>query len=82
MEVLGSPTLSSSVGEIRANYADRALGIVTSLAGALALLAYVAFVAALWAWLRERERSTEPWRTLSLLGGLGGPVVAAVGLSA
>ena len=82
MEVLGSPTLSSSVEAIRHNYADRALGIVSSFAGACALLAYVAFVAVLYAWLRERERRVEPWSTVALLGGVAGPTVAAVGLSA
>jgi hypothetical protein len=82
MEVLGSPTLSSSVDAIRNNYADRAFDIVTSFAGAFALLAYVAFAAVLYAWLRESECPVEPWRTVALLGGIGGPVVAAVGLSA
>jgi hypothetical protein len=82
MEVLGAPTLTSSVDEIRAQYADRALGIVTSFAGAFALLAYVAFVAALYFWLAESRRPVDPWRTAGLLGGIGGPVVAAVGLSA
>jgi hypothetical protein len=82
MEALAAPTLTSPVDEIRAQYADRAFGIVTSLAGAVALLAYVAFAAALYVWLRESERPVEPWRTMGLLGGLGGPVVAAVGLSA
>jgi hypothetical protein len=82
MEALGAPTLTSSVDEIRAQYADRALGIVTSFAGAFALLAYVAFAVALYVWLRESNRPVEPWNTAGLLGGLGGPVVAAVGLSA
>jgi hypothetical protein len=81
MEALGAPTLTSSVDEIRAQYADRAFGIVTSFAGAFALLAYVALAAALDVWLREGNRQADPWRTIGLLGGLGGPVVAAVGLS-
>jgi hypothetical protein len=82
MEVLRSPTLSSSVEAIRDNYSDRAFGIVTSFAGAVSLLSYVAFVAVLYVWLRESERPVEPWRTMAVLGGVGGPVVAAVGLSA
>jgi hypothetical protein len=81
-EVLTSPTLSSSVADIRASYADRAFAIVTSFAGALALLSYAAFVAALYIWLRQRERVDEPWATIALVGGIGGPVVAAAGLSA
>ncbi|MBV9336619.1 MAG: hypothetical protein JO243_12075 [Solirubrobacterales bacterium] len=82
MEVLGSPTLSSSVEAIRHSYADKALGVVSSFAGVCALVAYVAFVATLCAWLRERERRPEPWSTIALLGGVAGPTVAAVGLSA
>jgi hypothetical protein len=81
-EVLTSPTLSSSVADIRAAYADQAFAIVTSFAGALALFSYVAFVAALYVWLRQRERVDEPWATIALIGGIGGPVVAAAGLSA
>jgi hypothetical protein len=82
MEVLGSPTLSSSVVAVRDNYADRALGIVTSFAGALALLSYVAFAATMVVWLREREPRSEPWPTIALFGGIGGPVVAASGIAA
>jgi hypothetical protein len=82
MDVLGSPTLSSSVEAIRHHYADRALGTISSVAGALSLMAYVAFVAVLCAWLRERERRVEPWGTVALLGGIGGATIAAVGLSA
>jgi hypothetical protein len=82
MEVLDSPTLSSPVGEIREAYADHAFAVVTSVAGALALASYTAFVAALYALLGERGAPAEPWRAILLLGGLGGPVVAAAGLSA
>jgi hypothetical protein len=82
MEVLGAPTLSSSVADIRATYADHAFAVVTSLAGVLALLAYTAFAALLYVWLREGDRAAEPWRTIMLLGGVGGPAVAAVGLAA
>jgi len=81
-EALTSPTLSSSVEDVRASYADHAFAVVTSFAGALALLSYAAFVAALYIWLRQRERADEPWATIALVGGIGGPVVAAAGLSA
>jgi hypothetical protein len=81
-EVLSSPTLSSSIAEVRATYADQAFAIVTSFAGALALLSYMAFVAALYIWLRQSERVDEPWATIALVGGIAGPVVAAAGLSA
>jgi hypothetical protein len=82
MDALDSPTLSSSISEIRELYADHAFAVVTSVAGALALLAYATFAAVLYFWLREQARSAEPWATVMLLGGIGGPVVAAVGLSA
>jgi hypothetical protein len=81
-EVLTSPTLSSLVADIRASYADQAFAIVTSVAGALALLSYAVFVAALYIWLRQRERVDDPWATIALVGGIGGPVVAAAGLAA
>jgi hypothetical protein len=77
MEVLGSPTLDSPVADIREAYADHAFAVVTATAGVLALGAYAAFVAALYTLLRE-----EPWRAILLVGGIGGPVVAAAGLSA
>jgi hypothetical protein len=49
MELLGLPGLGAPASEIRAAYADRALGIVTVGAGALSLLAYVVFAATLGA---------------------------------
>jgi hypothetical protein len=81
-EALNSPTLTSSVADIRATYADQAFAIVTSFAGSLALLSYVVFVAALYIWMRQSERVDEPWTTIALVGGIAGPVVAAAGLSA
>src|SRR5919106_1646968 len=61
MEALGSPTLSSSVADIRAAYGDHALAVVTSFAGALALLAYTAFAAVLYVWFRGAGRPAEAW---------------------
>jgi len=80
MEILEAPTLSSPIADIRAAYADHAFGVVTSLAGALALLSYVAFAAAMYVWLSDRPG--ELWATIALVGGIGGPVLAAAGLSA
>ena len=81
-EALNGPTLSSSADAIRENYADTAFAIVTTFAGALALVAYVAFAFLLCAWLREGGRQVEPWRTVALVGGIAGPALAAVGLAA
>ena len=53
MELLGMPGLGAPASEVRAAYADTALGVVTVSAGALSLLAYVVFAAALrprWLW--------------------------------
>ena len=49
MELLGLPGLGAPASEIRAAYADTALGVVTVSAGALSLLAYVVFAATLGA---------------------------------
>jgi hypothetical protein len=43
MELLGLPALGATATEVRAAYADTALGVVTVTAGALSLLAYVVF---------------------------------------
>ena len=79
MEVLDSPTLGSSVDDIRSAYADQAFAIVTHTAGALALVAYVVFVLALFAVVRERGKS---WALAGLVGGLAGPLLGAAGLVA
>jgi hypothetical protein len=47
MELLGMPPLGASDAAIETAYADTALGVVTVTAGALSLLCYVAFAAAL-----------------------------------
>jgi hypothetical protein len=47
MELLGLPSLGAPAGEVRAAYADTALGVVTVTAGALSLLAYVVFAVSL-----------------------------------
>ena len=43
MELLGLPGLGAPASEIRDAYADTALGVITVVAGALSLLAYVVF---------------------------------------
>ncbi len=76
MGVLGAPWLDGSVAEIRAAYADQALGAVTMAAGALSLLCYLVFAAGMFRLLRRGG----PWALAALAGGLAGPAVAAVGL--
>jgi hypothetical protein len=82
MEILEAPTLDSPVAAIRAFYADQALGVVTTAAGGVALVLYCVFAVQLFAMLRSANGRSEPWRAVGLLGGLGGPVVAAVALVA
>ena len=82
MGLLEAPTLASPVADVRALYEDRALELVTSLAGALELVAYCVFAVALFGLLREGERRDEASSFLALVGGVAGPVVAAAGLAA
>jgi hypothetical protein len=79
MTILEAPTVDSPVGEIRAAYADEALQIVSWAAGVFALFAYCGFAVALYARLR---RGGGRWALVGLIGGIGGPVIAAVGLTA
>ena len=78
MELLTAPRLGSRVAAIRAGYADEAFAAVTTTAGAFGLLAYCAFAAALFAVVARAW----PWAVLGLVGGIGGPAVAAAGLVA
>jgi hypothetical protein len=74
MELLGMPRLGGSPAAIEAAYADTALGVVTVSAGALSLLCYAAFAAAL---LRLGGASWR-WLAPAVLGaGLAGTGVAA-----
>jgi hypothetical protein len=79
MEILEAPTLASPVSDVRALYEDQALAAVTTIAGAVALVFYVLFAVALVRLLRERGR---PWSVVALVGGIGGPLLAAAGLVA
>ena len=82
MEILEAPTLASPVADVRALYEDQALTTVTTAAGAVALLSYALFAAALVRLLRARTGRGNPWTTIALVGGIGGPVLAAAGLVA
>lgn len=55
MEILEAPTLDSRVPAIRAFYADQAFGVVTTAAGAVALLLYCVFAVQLFAMLGSAE---------------------------
>jgi hypothetical protein len=82
MEIPEAPTLDSPVPAIRAFYADQAFGVVTTAAGAVALVLYCVFAVQLFAMLRSADGSSEPWRAIGLVGGLGGPIAAAIALVA
>jgi hypothetical protein len=82
MEVLEAPTLASPVADIRALYEDEALATVTTIAGAVALAFYVLFAVALVRLVRERPGRGNGWSVVALLGGIGGPLLAAAGLLA
>jgi hypothetical protein len=82
MAILESPLLGSSAADIRSAYADRALVVITSLAGALALLSYCAFAVAMFRLVRGGGRPGYRWASAGLLGGLVGPALAAIGLAA
>ena len=82
MDVLIAPTPDSPAGEIRGFYADQALGIVTTAAGAVALLAYCVLAVALFRLTADRTAGARPWAVAGLAGGLAGPLLAAVGLVA
>jgi hypothetical protein len=69
MELLGLPGLGAPAGEVRAAYADTALGVVTIAAGALSLLAYVAFAVSL--------RPKRLWPAFAGAGLAGAGVTAA-----
>ena len=81
MEILDVPNMGASAGEVRDLYADGALAIVSTLAGAAALVAYAIFAIALYAMLRPRAAAGERWPLIGLIGGLGGPAIAVVGLA-
>jgi hypothetical protein len=79
MEILDAPTLTSPVSDVRAFYEDQALAAVTTGAGAIALLFYCLFAVGLFRMLRRHARG---WSILALVGGIGGPLLAAAGLVA
>jgi hypothetical protein len=69
MGLLGLPGLGAPAAEVRAAYADRELGVVTVTAGALSLIAYVIFAAAL--------RPRRLWAAAGAAGLAGAGVAAA-----
>ena len=76
MEILEAPTLASPVADVRALFEDQALAAVTTSAGVVALLFYCLFAVALVPLLGGRGR------VVALVGGIGGPLLAAAGLLA
>ena len=82
MELLRAPSLGSAAADVRAFYGDHALAVVTTAAGAVALVAYALFAVALYGLLRNRERPGGIWSVAALVGGVAGPAVAAAGMVA
>jgi hypothetical protein len=84
MDVLRAPTPASPAAEVRAHYADQALGIVTTAAGAIALVAYCVLTMTLFRLVRgdDRDGAARPWALAGVAAGLAGPAVAAVGVVA
>ncbi len=74
MDALLLPAAGADAAEIRAAYADRALAVVTALAGVAALACYVAFALLLAA--------RAPHRRLVVAGALAGPALALAGIAA
>jgi hypothetical protein len=74
MELLRAPLPGAPAAEVRAAYADGALAAVTALAGALSLLLYAAFAAALAPRLRHPR--------VALASGLAGAALALAGIVA
>jgi hypothetical protein len=76
MGLLEAPAAGAAAAEVRAAYADHALQLVTSLAGALSLLCYCAFAFGLY------RLGAGRWRAAGLVGALLGAALAAVALAA
>jgi hypothetical protein len=82
MAILESPLIGSPVADIRSAYGDQALVVVTSFAGALALVFYVAFAVRMFGPVRGAERRVERWALVALVAGVAGPALAGIGLAA
>jgi hypothetical protein len=78
-EILEAPTLGNSAADIRSAYEDESFAAITAAAGALALVFFLIFAVALFYLLRRSERRGESWALMALLGGVVGPLIAAVG---
>jgi hypothetical protein len=84
MDVIESPTVGSSIDDIRDAYAgDGGLLAITHVSGTLALVAYVVFALELFALLRARADESVRFGALAgLVGAVLGVAVAAVGVLA
>jgi hypothetical protein len=80
-ELFEAPGSGASADEIRVHYFDQALAVVTTVAGALALVAFAVLAVALFRLLRA-SGAQGPWLKAGLAGGLAGPALAAVALVA
>jgi hypothetical protein len=82
MEALGAPRRGDPVAEIRAAYADEALNVVTTTAGALSLVAYALFAVGLAHLLASASEPGRRWARVVRAAGVAAPAIAAVGVAA
>jgi hypothetical protein len=80
MEALALPRLDGAIADIRAAYTHQALATVSTLAGGLALVLYGIFAVELVRVVRSARPEAGGWSAVALVGGIAGPLVAAVGL--
>src|SRR5688500_12955400 len=82
MEALAAPRLGSPADQIRAAFEVHALGVVTSTAGALSIVFYWALAIGLYRMLRAAAPAERVWPVVALVGGVGAPLLAMVGVVA
>jgi hypothetical protein len=76
MDVLGAPRLGSPVTDIRAAFADASHALLGVVTGGFALMLFVVFAVG----LHRRLSAGGGWALAGLVGGILGPLLAAVGV--
>ena len=81
LDILDSPGYGSSVADIVGTYraSDDRLAI-TTVAGILALAAFLVAAVTLWSVVRERADDRDAWSVVGLGGAVAAPAVGAIGL--
>jgi hypothetical protein len=77
MDVLGAPRLGSPVTDIRAAFGDGSHALLGVVTGGLALVLFVVFAVG----LHRRLSAGGGWALAGLVGGILGPLLAAVGVA-